>query len=479
MGILFTAVSPATSAPAFDRFYHQQLAWKPCGDKDLDAAGADCADVLVPLDYRDPSGASFTIAISRLKATDPAERRGILLTNPGGPGEHALNFNLTVGKRVLPAVRARYDLIGFDPRGIGRSAPVKCLVTLPSPVFAAGFDAASYARDVAVQAGVAASCLVPEASRIRHLTTRNTARDLDVIRAALGESKLNYYGASYGTYLGAVYMQLFGANVDRIVLDSSLDPDRYWIGTFADMGAVNEAGLDDWAGWAAQRDTTFHLGTTAGQVRASVEDLLHRVARRPVPFAGNSVDEHVLPVLLFTMLPNPTNNDLLATTVRELIDLADGKSVQIDHRIVDSLKLQSALSASSFTAITCGDVAAPRDPGWYWGNIERSRATQPIFGPMVNNISPCAYWPAPVEPPTVVRNAVPVLMLQATRDPRTAYPEGLAMHRDLTGSRLITLWDYRIHGALRVGLSSCLTNAVDRYLVNGRMPSADLICKVG
>lgn len=461
-----------------DRFYRQQLDWKPCANKALDDAGGQCAGVTVPVDYRAPNGPTMVVAISRLKATDRSRRRGVILSNPGGPGATGLAMMVNVRSRLTPDVRARYDLIGMDPRGVGRSAPVDCGMRVPTVLTSAGFDLASFGRDAALKAAFAAACRTREGDRIRHLTTRNTARDLDVIRGALGEQRINYYGVSGGTYLGSVFIQLFPQRSDRMVFDSAIDPDRYWLGTVQDMGPVNEAALDDWAGWAAAHDSEYRLGATAPQVRALVEDLMRRIAARPIPYDGYALNEELGPMVLFAMLTNPTANELLSVAVRNLADTAiDGKPFALDRRIPAFLAAQQAAAGGSMAAITCGDVAQPREPAWYWRNIEAARAAQPVFGAFANNIQPCAFWPEPLEPPTVVRNSVPVLILQATRDSRTAYPEGLALHRDLTGSRLITLQDVRIHGAFRLGLSTCVNDAVNRYFRDGAMPAADLTCR--
>lgn len=468
----------AENAPAgLERFYFQQLAWKPCGDKNLDKAGAQCADVTVPLDYSNPNGRTIVLAISRLKATDTAGRHGIMLTNAGGPGAAGLDFPVLGRKAMSPGVRARFDLIGMDPRGIGRSAPVQCGWFLPTMLRSAGSDLAGFSGDVALEALMAGQCLAADPEKLRFITTRNTARDMDVVRAVLGEPRISYFGISYGSYLGAVFTQMFPQRSDRFVLDSALDPDRYWAGTVQDMGAANEAALDDWASWVAARDATYRLGATAAQVRAVVQDLIRRAAARPIRVGALPLDHHLLPMVVFQLLSDPRLNGVLADLVRLMVDTADGRPGQLPQRDRAPLQKATAQDGSAMAAVVCGDVAVPRDPAWYWRNIERSRAAQPIFGAFANNIEACAFWPDPVERPTVVRNAVPALILQATGDPRTAYREGVALHRDMTGSRLITLQDYRIHVTFRVGLSRCLNEAVNRYLLDGALPHTDLTCR--
>ncbi|MFF3569542.1 alpha/beta fold hydrolase [Nocardia jiangxiensis] len=480
MGIVLVAgfaAGPAHARDPLDRFYQQRPDWQPCHDGTLDAAGASCAGVLVPLNYSHPDGRTLTIAISRIAATDPARRRGVLLSNPGGPGGAGLQTMVTVQKGMTPDVRAQYDLIGMDPRGIGRSDAVHCAIPLPTMLFSSGFDVFGYARDTGLAAVLAASCLAGDIDKLRNITTRNTARDMDVIRAALGVEQISYYGASYGTYLGAVYTQMFPSRTDRMVLDSAVDPDRYWVGMYQDMGPINEYALDDWAAWAARHDDQYHFGATPQQVRAFVEDMIRRAAAHPVISLGSGylVDEHTVPIMLLALLSNPKMNAGLADVVRLLSDGVDGKPLDVS-------KLKSKISgaapeAAGMAAVTCGDRAAPRNPAWYYRNIEAARPTQPVFGAFANNITVCAYWPDPLEPATQVHNATPALILAVVHDTRTAYPEGVALHRDLSASRLVTLADTRIHGSFRPGLSPCVNDSVNTYLATGALPATDVTCE--
>ncbi|MQY19069.1 alpha/beta hydrolase [Nocardia macrotermitis] len=481
MGIVLVAgltAGPAQAQDPLDRFYGQRLDWQSCHDDALDAAGARCAGVLVPLDYAHPDGRTLTLAISRIAATDPARRRGVLLSNPGGPGGPGLRTMTSVQKVLSADVRAQYDLIGMDPRGIGRSNPVNCAIPLPTLLFSAGFDVFGLARDTGVAAALAASCLAGDIDKLRNITTRNTARDMDVIRGALGVDRISYYGASYGTYLGAVYTQMFPSGSDRIVLDGAIDPDRYWVGMYQDMGPINEYALDDWAAWAARHDDEYHFGTTAPQVRAFVEDTIRRAAKHPVISLGSAylVDEHTVPMMLLALLSNPKMNANLAEVVRMVSDGADGKPLDV-AKLKSKISGAVPLEASGMAAVMCDDRAAPRDPAWYYRNIEAARPTQPVFGAFANNITACAYWPTPLEPATRVRNATPALVLATVHDTRTAYQGGLALHRDLTASRLVTLADTRIHGAFRVGLSPCLNDAVNTYLATGALPDTDITCE--
>jgi pimeloyl-ACP methyl ester carboxylesterase len=177
--------------------------------------------VSVPLDYARPAGRRIDIAISRVRAADPGKRRGVLLMNPGGPGSSGLNMPVT--KQLPEEVTQQYDLVGFDPRGVGASTPVTCGLGEGQGWSPIQFDSAKFAEHVVQTREIADKCWAAQPDLLPHITTRNTARDMNVIRMALGERKISYYGISYGTYLGVVYTQMFPRSSDRIVLDSNVD----------------------------------------------------------------------------------------------------------------------------------------------------------------------------------------------------------------------------------------------------------------
>ncbi|MEV0385575.1 alpha/beta fold hydrolase [Nonomuraea sp. NPDC050643] len=411
-------------ATGLGRYYKQDVRWTACGDAALDQAGAQCAEVTVPLDYAEPRGRTTEVAISRLRATDTEHRRGIMLSNPGGPGGEGLHFLLYVRGGMTPEVASRYDLIGMDPRGVGRSAAIDCDWPIGAMLWSPGLDRAGYRDAVRTQADLARRCARKEGGRIAHITTRNAARDMDVIRAALGETKLSYLGMSYGAYLGAVFTQMFPHRGDRIVLDSALDPAAYMIGSIRNQGPVNEAALDEWASWTADRDAEYHLGVTGPQVRARVEGLIRQAAGTPIRIGDHLLDERFLPMHLFTLLVDARYNGHLAARVRLIADAAEGRPVEPAKDFDDELRYLLTgrpRDLSGQAAVICGDAAVPRDPEWYWRNIQRSRAAQPVFGPYANNITACAFWAPPREPRTVVRNDVPALIVQATGDTRPVH----------------------------------------------------------
>ncbi|MFF2012281.1 alpha/beta hydrolase [Streptomyces sp. NPDC058195] len=489
------SASPAPASAASPAV-HQRVGWGPCPARqaELRAAGARCAKVTVPLDYADPGGPVIRIAVSRIRATAPrGERRGILLSNPGGPGGTGLAHTLSL-RPALKDVAGRYDLIGFDPRFLGESTPIACdpaaPVPAPGPVTTRRAD---FERSVRSSRDTAERCQRhgDNARLLPHATTRNVARDMDAIRAALGAPKLSYYGVSYGADLGAVYTQMFPGRSGRVVIDSSTDPAATQYELFQRAGAPLEAALDEWAAWTARHNGTYRLGTTPARVRASVQRLLDGAERRPVTVSGVPLDASLLRLVLRQFIQHTEYDPALAGTVRDLTDAAAGRPVEPGPELASLLGLFSSpeLADSMLGGVLfmCGDRGWPaggwpKDPETYWRNMERSRAGQPVFGPLVNGMmAPCAFWTSTSrEPATVIGNKVPVLMLQARRDNNVPYEGALALHRRLTGSRLVTA-DIRSHGVYGRGLPGltpvpCADQAVNDYLRDGTLPAADLAC---
>jgi pimeloyl-ACP methyl ester carboxylesterase len=475
----------STSDDGLARFRGQTISWHKCRlnakddlGKELDAVKARCGEVTVPLDYREPDGRTIAVAISRLKATVPAQRRGILLTNPGGPGGSGLAMPLL---SVVSGLDTRYDTIGVDPRGVGRSAPINCAWPTPLAWGGAGPDRRSFDRSVAIAKDLADRCAQTSKDVLPFASTRNTARDLDLIRSVLGEQKVSYYGGSYGTYLGSVYLQMFPERADRFVLDSAVDPTTYGPGLLRPNNAAMTAALRNWARWTARHHKQYHLGATTSRVLATVERIRSTTDRHRLKVGKYRVDSRMLPLLLWASTDLNDAYAEMAATVRVLRDAARGE------KVTPTPSLEADLAAfaqpepggefgSAQMAILCADRAVSRDRETYWQDIQSQRAAEPLYGPFLRNITPCAFWPTdPIEPPTEISNAVPALILNATGDTQTAYTGALALHRAMTGSRMVSLKHAFQHGVY-FGGSSCADSIVNRYLLDGALPATDLTC---
>ncbi|MBF6394435.1 alpha/beta hydrolase [Nocardia cyriacigeorgica] len=247
---------------------------------------------------------------------------------------------------------------------------------------------------------------------------------------------------------------------------------------FQDSGVANEAALVAWAEKVAAEQQQFQLGDSAEAVLTTVRDLMARAAQRPIEIAGLTVDDDILLTTLNFTLSFGPYTARLAELLQQLRAAGDGAVVQ-------PIPLWEAVRGwagsggmfEAHMAVKCGDVAAPRDPEWYWSNIERSRIERPIFGPLFNNIAPCAFRPAPLAPPTRIQHSVPVLLLHADGDIRTPYSGAQAMRRSMSESRLVTLRGVRWHSIL--GLPSrCVSEAVDAFLLDGKLPAADVECRL-
>lgn len=499
---VLTTVPAATSAtrtasptPADDRglgrFVHQQLDWTKCQQgpddetgKELDAAGARCADVTVPLDYSRPNGRTITVAISRLKATDTQRRVGALALNSGGPAGTAIDMPLFVSP-AMGKLAERYDLVGMDPRFVGRSTSLDCGWPTGTMVTSAGLDRADFDRSVTSARDLADRCARSEAADLLPFaSTRNTARDLDLVRAVLGERKLSYLGYSYGSYLGAVYAELFPRRVDRLVLDGPIDPATYAAHLMEHAGPANEQALADWAAWTAARDATYRLGDTRAEVLRGVQEVIAAADASPLRIGDYRVNVNQLPMLFFALLGSDQDGqrDVLARAARVFADAAENGSAEPTEELAEDLQFLTteagSTQASAQAAIICADAATPgTDVEQAWRRIEREREAMPFAAPLVHNVNACDFWPvAPREPLTRVNTNVKAMILAATGDPRTIYPNAAALRRALSPrSRVVTL-EANQHGMYGEYGNACIDATVNAYLASGRLPRRDLTC---
>ncbi|HET6294515.1 MAG TPA: alpha/beta fold hydrolase [Kribbella sp.] len=405
-----------------------------------------------------------------------------MVLNDGGPGGPGLGMPLRL-RVAMKEVGDRYDLIGVDPRFVGRSTPLDCDWPVGSGIWSAGADRQSFDRAAGLAEDLADRCAATHPDQLPYATTRNTARDLDLIRDALGEEKISYLGYSYGTYLGAVYLQMFPGRTDRVVLDGPGDPELFGPRLLRTTASANEDALWAWAQWAAARDVTYHLGRTAGQVLATVAKIYRVSHQHPLKVGQYAVPEYAVPALVFASLGS--DKDAARASFAELVVVLSKATKgpvaappAIEGMLGAVLTGSMSAGASSQMAIICGDRAAPRELATYWKDIQRHRSAEPFTASTARNLTPCAFWPNdPVEQPTRVDNDVPALIVAATGDPRTTYPMAKALHQDLGGSRLITLQNVRSHGIYGEYGNQCVDNLVNNYLASNMLPTKDATCR--
>ncbi|WP_328223823.1 alpha/beta hydrolase [Streptomyces sp. NBC_00310] len=482
-----STASSSAAEGALDRYVKQKPKWKRC---DADApAKFQCATIKVPLDYRAPGGKRIDLAISRLKSTAPDKRHGVLFSNPGGPGGSGLYMPLGIQEMLPKATQRKYDLIGFDPRGVGRSSPVSCGLKPKEEDWLRPYKKATFAKDVAWARGVANKCEKKAGATLRHITTRNTARDMDLIRAILGEKKISYLGYSYGTYLGAVYTQLFPGRADRFVLDSAVEPARAWRGMIQWWAEGAEPAFDRWTEWAAARSATYGLGDTPKKVDRTFWDLVARAEKKPIEVEGQPTTGDDIRIGMRGAVFSP---EYASEAMVELKKAAAGKPASAKKLAVfagsagtgtagaagGGAEVPSDNSMASFWAVVCGDNSAAwsRDPESYRRDAIADKRRYPLFGDFASSIKPCAFWDKSVEPATRVNNKVGSLVVQNEWDSQTPLPSGQALHADLKGSKMVTVLGGEGHGVYPNG-NACSDGAVNGYLLAGKLPAKDVTCE--
>nr|WP_189787443.1 alpha/beta hydrolase [Streptomyces capitiformicae] len=466
----------ASASPALD--------WRPCAQPG-GPAGQECAELPVPLDYRDPDGPQLTLAVSRLRSERPEARRGTLLVIPGGPGGSGVRRLTQQGNALSRELGGAYDIVSLDPRGVGGSTRARCqlpaddrnLVALRSwPAPDGGI-----AENVARSRRTAEACATNGGAVLRSLTTANEVRDIDRFRQALGEERLSAHGVSYGTYVGAVYAQKYPERTDRWVLDSLDDPDprrvaRRWLANSA-QGAEDR--FPDFAAWAADpaRETEdLRLAEKPEDVRPlflSLADELDRAPRTTttegVPLTGNRLRQ-----AMQTALYNDASFDDLALLIRQA---RDPKAMPV--LTPDVAGPMSDEDAAVTMAVVCNDVRWPASVAAHERAVAADRARYPLTAGMPVNITPCSFWKnRPVEKPTRITDEGPsnILLVQNRRDPATPYVGALKMRAALDDRARLVSVERGGHGVYLNTGNECGNDAVTTFLRTGQRPERDISC---
>ena len=474
--------APTVSDPRLASYYQQELDWSSCG------SGLQCSWLTVPRDYAQPDGPTIRLRLSRVPASGPAEQRlGSLVVNPGGPGASGLDFAAYLAGQVGPQVARAYDIVGFDTRGVGRSAPVTCLTGRQTTRWLRADltpdTPAEERRLMSLAADLAAGCLDKSPGIARHVGSQDTARDLDIMRAALGDDRLNWLGFSYGTYLGTLYAEQFPDRVGRFVLDGAVDPALDVMQISRGQSRGFQVAITRFARDCVRRSTCPWRGSP-DRVLRGIERLLVQIDREPLPsHLGRPLVQAEAINAVFYALYSPSAWPLLRTALKQATR-GDGLGLQtIAGYAADRIgpNRYATNMASAFPAIGCWD--SPPAPGvdglrsaaalWSDGAAVPEMARAMSWGNAA-----CSQWfghsDRPAGPARTTTNA-PIVVVGTTYDPATPYSWAQALTRQLPTATLLT---YRGDGHTAYGgASRCIDDAVDRYLMTGQTPPAGTVCR--
>ncbi|WP_406401534.1 alpha/beta hydrolase [Streptomyces uncialis] len=483
-----TAQENAGTRAAAVRAADEGIRFGACAAEEYLEAPVECGTVQVPLDYADPDGRRITLTVSRVRATgrtpdgEPAARQGALVFNPGGPGASGMYFPLVGAVPAWRNIAAAYDLVGYAARGVGRSAPLSCQEPrhfLKAPTHAPADPSPSYKKErVAEATSYARGCARRAGDALAHYTSLNNARDLDVLRAALGEPRLTFMGASYGTYIGSLYATLFPERVRRMVFDSAVDPrpERIWYRNNLDQATAFERRWEDFRTWVAKHDDVYGLGRTADAVRLSYEEVRAAVAAQP---AGGKVGPGQLHS---AFLRTAYYDDYWPMRAAALSAYREGEPELLIAQAtpVAEAAVEAENSHAVYTAVECNDAPWPTDFR-VWDDDHTALARTAPFETWDNAWAnlPCAFWTAPQRQPLDIRadagSLAPTLILAAERDAATPYQGAVELRRRLGGSRLVTERGAGQHG-VGGGPNTCVNAHLDAYLLTGEVPAEDTDC---
>lgn len=471
------------------------LTWVDCGD------GLQCATAAVPLDHDEPQGPTIDLALIRRPATDPAARIGSLFTNPGGPGGSGVATLPNFATVFSPEVQARFDIVGFDPRGVGNSSRLQCFGSAEEQLaFFSAIPPAPITPEEQATSEAALSALGPLCAErnpeiAAHLSTADVARDLHLLMRAVGDEELSYYGLSYGTYLGATFANLFPDDVRTLVLDGVVEPNRY-AGSDGDEGqatfvrARSNVGssetLDAFLNLCAEVGETGCAFAAGGDPRDKFAEITDRLREAPVnlpvpdaPGGQVEITYGLFTGLVINTLYGDVNwpslglfledvyNNVGPAAMGELMALTQGAAVAPYDNQPEALR-----------AIICADTANPDDASRWPELAAAADEETPYVGNYWSYLSQqCADWPVETQDaytgPFDATTENPVLVIGTRFDPATPYVNAEELAGDLPGARLLTLEGY---GHTSFGQGACVSGEVTKYLVTGETPADGTTC---
>ena len=472
------ARTPAPEVPpGLEDFYSQKLSWKDCR-KD-----AQCTRLEVPLDYKQPRGRTIELSVLRVPARDQDAKIGALVVNPGGPGGSGVDYAAAATGYFNQPVLDYFDVVGFDPRGVGRSSPIDCLSDDQLDEFAASDpdpdDASEQQLSDALLRQFGEGCLARSGALARHVSTEEAARDMDVLRAALGQPKMLYFGASYGTFLGGTYADLFPDKVGRMVLDGAIDPTVSLVKGAEVQATGFETALRAYVAHCVEKRSCV-LGRSVDEGIATIQDLLDRTDASPLPTTeGRELTEGLAVLGIW--------EPLYSRQLWGILDVGLKTALAGDGTIL--LKLADAYvhrgpdgytdnSGEAIYAVNCLDRDEWIDPGQVarvQGPIVKAA---PTFGRLFAwGLTACGSWPVHSGKKAKALHATgsaPILVVGTTRDPATplAWAEGLA---DQLDNAVLVTRDGDGHTGYKAG-NACVDDTVEAYLVSGTVPKATVSC---
>lgn len=455
------------------------LRWHGCGD--THAARDQCATLAVPLDRAAPARGNIDLALIRAPATGD-HRIGSLLINPGGPGASTIaEFDALAGQ-LSDGLRSRFDVVGFDPRGVGESAAVKCTNTAGLDAYTAlDLSPDTAAETAALKTGAEAladACAAHSAALLPYVGTVDAAKDMDAIRRAVGDAKLTYLGYSYGTFLGAEYAQLYPTHVRALVLDGALDPTVPPVQASDVQSKAFQDQLDAFlANCASSSDCRWKI---SGDPHQALRALVANVDAHPVPAAGGR-ELHAgelfygIGVALYDRGSWPVLSAALAD-----VAAGDGTAMlRLSDAYTDRTSAGYDNSIEANLAINCRDYPWPRNPDTFVADAKAAAAVAPDFGTANLDLQlACAYWPAAASGkalpgPFTATGSPPILVVATTGDPATPYQEGVSLAHQLSRGVLLTNVGEQ-HTAY--AYSACVRGYADRYLTDLTAPPAGTRC---